>query len=527
MDLLELGKSPISETNPAGEDARFEPEFEELENEIGKLSSPTATAGIDWAKVIKLSQDILEKKSKNLLVASYLCCALLQTESLNGLVKGVRVLRDLLENFWETMFPPVKRMRGRTNAVAWWAERISAGIRDIQTEKWPKEKRDSFLGDLEALDSFLAEKLEDGPILRTMNENISSLIEEEAPPPPPPPPPAPAGEAQAPPAPAPAQETAAPVGKKAPTAAPQPPPAQPQEAVSAEDADKLMRQGLNLLGQAASLFFKQGKISVVPFRINRIAAWLPVESLPLAEGTKTLIPPPDEQVGRLLKGMYQLKNWNDLLSAAESRVAQYLFWIDLSRYVVESLEGLGYPVIGEVVASETFSYVTRLSGIEKLAFADGTPFADEETKEWLRSLARQSGGSSSAGGQVYELVDKELSEAQNLIKENKLPQALTAFREKLNLAPSLRERFIWEVGLCRLLLRVKMPRLVLPYCQELIGYLDTYKIERWEPALALEGLTLVLSGLRLQEEEKRDEKLINSILDRVSVLSPSSAMELM
>ena len=94
MELIELGKNPISESSPAGEDVRFESEYEELENEIVKLSSPSASEGIDWEKVEELAGTILGQKSKNLTVACYLSIALLQNKGLDGFATGVHVLRE-------------------------------------------------------------------------------------------------------------------------------------------------------------------------------------------------------------------------------------------------------------------------------------------------------------------------------------------------------------------------------------------------------------------------------------------------
>jgi len=530
MELSELGKNPISSDKPGGEDVRFEPEYEALENEIQKLSSPTSSEGIDWGKVLTLSQDILGGKSKNLLVACYMCVSLLNAKGLQGFADGVHVLREMLENFWDTMFPPKKRMRGRINAIEWWVEKTDAKIEGLNTEKWPQEKYDRFVKDLNAIDAFLGDNTEDAPILRSLNDRLSSLVEVDVPPPEPPAD-EPAGQPSVE---TPSEET----GSKPPEAAveqaapaPPPPPAapvQPQEADMGEDAGKLVKQGLDTLGKAASQLIKKDTVSAVPFRLNRIVAWLSVENLPPATDGKTLIPPPDEQVVSSLHSLYQTQNWRDLLQAAESRVRQYLFWIDLSRYTAEALEQLRYNDISETVCSETVSYVNRLTGIEKLGFADGTPFADAETKEWLRELAQQQGGADvstgSGGSKVEQFVEQELAEAQKMIKENKLPAALNNFREKLNQASSSRERFIWEIGLCRLLLRAKLPQLVIPYTHKILEMLDTYKIEQWEPALAVEGLTVVLSGLKLQEE-KKDEELIRSIVNRVAAINPARVLD--
>lgn len=522
MDLEELGKKPVTPDNPVGEDVRYDPEFEELENEIAKLSSPVAIDEIDWEKIVRISQGILDQKSKNILVANYLCFALLRTTGLEGLAQGIHVIRDLIETFWEDMFPPIKRMRARRNAFAWWSDKIEAGLAGLETVSWPKAKRDILVEDLNSIDSFLGENIEEAPILRRLNESITGLIAEE----PEPEPEVPAAEGEAAPT---AAETPA-AGAPAAEAAPGAPkaPAPPSEPAGEEDADKLLKQGLEFLAKVAGVYMKTNKSSPISYKLNRIVSWITVNSLPPSDGAKTMIAPPDEQVIGILDGLYQSSNWADLLEAAESRVNTFLFWLDLNRYSAESLEGLGHAQAAEAVATETANYAGRLTGIEKLTFADGTPFAGEETREWLRSFSQtEGGGSSGGGGQTEREVEQYLSEAQKMVKENKLAQALGDFRGKLNHASSLRERLIWETAFCRLLLRSKKAQLVIPYIKEILQTLDNYKLEQWEPLLALEALTVVLSSLRLQDEKSRDEALIEATLNRVSALDPVKALELL
>lgn len=77
MDLLVLGKEPIQPDQPAGQEARYTPEYEQLQAEIDKLSLPSASRGVDWRKVESLASVILAQKSKDLAVASYLTVALI------------------------------------------------------------------------------------------------------------------------------------------------------------------------------------------------------------------------------------------------------------------------------------------------------------------------------------------------------------------------------------------------------------------------------------------------------------------
>lgn len=53
--IINLGKIPIRSKHPEGTDIRFEPEYEEIQIEIDKISSLTQTGATDWNKVNKLS----------------------------------------------------------------------------------------------------------------------------------------------------------------------------------------------------------------------------------------------------------------------------------------------------------------------------------------------------------------------------------------------------------------------------------------------------------------------------------------
>ncbi|HOT01621.1 MAG TPA: type VI secretion system ImpA family N-terminal domain-containing protein [Acidobacteriota bacterium] len=143
-DWKELGRTPVAPGNPAGSDVQDLPAYAALEAEMGKLNSPSAASSIDWSQVARLADDILSRYSKHLLVAGYYSVALLNTDRLRGLARGVRVLRDLLDHFWDTMYPSVRRMRGRKNAVEWWYEKVQAAARNLPREEWSEADRQAF-----------------------------------------------------------------------------------------------------------------------------------------------------------------------------------------------------------------------------------------------------------------------------------------------------------------------------------------------------------------------------------------------
>ncbi|MDH3884537.1 MAG: type VI secretion system ImpA family N-terminal domain-containing protein, partial [Desulfobacterales bacterium] len=174
MEIHSLGKDPIQPDQPAGSDVRYEPEYEQLQAEIDKLSSPSAAGGIDWKKVNDLAVSILDKKCKDLLVASYLAVSQIHMRRIEGLADGLKVLHDLIEHYWDDLFPPKKRMRGRLAAIEWWIEKTVTALKGITSQPVAAGKMDAINHALTQIDSLLAEHLPEPPLLRP----IQRVLEE-------------------------------------------------------------------------------------------------------------------------------------------------------------------------------------------------------------------------------------------------------------------------------------------------------------------------------------------------------------
>ncbi|MCA8944763.1 MAG: type VI secretion system ImpA family N-terminal domain-containing protein [Planctomycetes bacterium] len=123
--MTPLGTDPIPGDKRAGAAARYEPEFEELENEISKLNNP-AGGEIKWPDVASLARTILSQKSKDLLVASYYAYGQLQLLGLQGLLEGIQTINGMCQTFWEDLFPEARRMRARESALDWLIDRVTS-----------------------------------------------------------------------------------------------------------------------------------------------------------------------------------------------------------------------------------------------------------------------------------------------------------------------------------------------------------------------------------------------------------------
>ncbi|MBZ0134866.1 MAG: type VI secretion system ImpA family N-terminal domain-containing protein [Planctomycetes bacterium] len=122
-----LGSDPIPGDKPGGGNARYEPEFEQLETEIAKLGNP-AGGEIRWSDVVSLSRTILTEKSKDLLAGSYFAYGMLQQQGYQGLLEGLKVVNGMCQAHWEGMFPEVRRMKARESALDWLIDRVTAHL---------------------------------------------------------------------------------------------------------------------------------------------------------------------------------------------------------------------------------------------------------------------------------------------------------------------------------------------------------------------------------------------------------------
>jgi len=105
--------APIPGDNPAGEDLRYEPVYDEIKEarrtddllDRGDWDREIKTS--DWDKVIALSVEALTEKTKDLQIAVWLSEALIRKDGFKGLASGLRILTGFLSNFWDHVYPEI------------------------------------------------------------------------------------------------------------------------------------------------------------------------------------------------------------------------------------------------------------------------------------------------------------------------------------------------------------------------------------------------------------------------------------
>ncbi|HLZ18557.1 MAG TPA: type VI secretion system protein TssA [Smithellaceae bacterium] len=113
MDMDAL-MTPVPGDNPAGEDQRYSPVYDEIREARKEVITydpeghPTVEKKAEWNKVITLSLEALTQKTKDLQIAVWLTEALLMTENFEGFNAGLKIINGLLAAYWENLYPSIE-----------------------------------------------------------------------------------------------------------------------------------------------------------------------------------------------------------------------------------------------------------------------------------------------------------------------------------------------------------------------------------------------------------------------------------
>ncbi len=109
--------SPISTENPSGQDIRTDFAPLSLYRQLKQARTTARTverqlvqgteldSKADWKSVYQFSVEILSKQSKDFEVAAWLIEALLRLHGFAGLKEGFKFTHQLVEKFWDTLYP--------------------------------------------------------------------------------------------------------------------------------------------------------------------------------------------------------------------------------------------------------------------------------------------------------------------------------------------------------------------------------------------------------------------------------------
>jgi len=477
QQLAELGTAPISAAQPCGQSARYEPEFEQLEAELAKQESLTPSA-VDWGKVVELSTEILQNKSKDLLVAAYLCRGLMETQRYAGLASGLRVLRDLSQKHWDGLFPELKRMRARATAVSWLAEKTGKQVRDTRPKPNEKDAVTQAAAFLKELDQALVDKMgQDAPGLTDLSRPLKDHLQN--------------------------LETPAAAPKPAAAAAARPAaaaPAEVAEVLNDADAKKVLRQMQELARKVTKYWLSKDVVDARAYRLGRTAGWLTVESAPAATDGQTQIPGPAPEKLKQFETQRQAGQLEALLPELEATLAKAPYWLDGQKLAADVLEAMGErgAAARKAVLRELANFNAAVPGLADLKFLGGKPFAESTTRDWIAEHAAAAGGGQPSGAKrgngEAAPWEAAFDNARAAATAGNVDAAVKQLTDGFNATASAHEQFMWRLALAQLLVQTGHANVAAPLLESLTARIEEFRLREWEPELAVRVYKLLLTA---------------------------------
>ena len=515
-----------------GADVSYDEIFENLKNEVDKLQS---LAGLkpDWGAVASTADEILTDKSKDFRVAVYYAAAKSQLDGLPGLLDGLLLIRELSNAFWEPMYPSLKRPKARGNLMGWYSDLAAPPLEAYRPTSGDGAVATALDEVSRAIDDELRQRLGEAypgmGALRSSIRNLLQNVPKDAPPAAAPPPPAPRPQAQAP-----AAQTAAPTYADVPAATSGGGPGL-ASIVDAGSAASAVSQCALLLARAGDTLRAADPTDPAAYRISRTGFWLEVAASPPAEGGATLVPPPPGGYRERFDALIAAENWLGVLAAADEIASEYILWLDPHRFAANAMDRLGatFSNAKKALLREVGVLLLRVPSLPSLAFNDGTPFADGQTKMWIDAEVKTavgSGSDSAGGASAGGAMDGPTQEARALAASGKLDEAVAVVTKAAATAPSQSERFRGRLALAKLCLDAEQFAVARAQLEGLDKVAEQYRLAEWEPALCADlyaALYRAHRGLNRGEEVPADARQREAAaFDKLCQLDAAAALKL-
>jgi type VI secretion system protein ImpA len=446
-DLL----NPIPGDSPSGTNLRYASVFDKIKE--ARRQDDDAPQGewqrerkvADYKQVIKLAGDTLATQSKDLQLAAWLTEAFLHQEGFSGLQQGLGLIRGLVENFWDTVYPEVEDgdLELRSAPLEWAGTRLDDPVRKapltrggfsyykfkesrtvgseedaaqseqkrasreqaiadgkVTFEEFEKDSAATPTAQYEGWVAALDGSLESIDSLRTLCDErfgnyapsftpLKTALEEVR---------NVAnqilqkrldqeGRHPEPEEPEAESESAFAEGSGS-EAASAAAPARKKKTVAGlepQDLDEVTPR----LAAVARFLRQQDSSSPAPYLLLRGYRWGEMRGYGESPDPLVLIPPSSE-VRQNIKRLSLEANWGEVLEAAEAAMAEPSgrAWLDLQRYVVKAAEEWGYYNISKAVVSELRALLADLPQLPQWTLMDDTPTANAETQTWIRDVVQ-------------------------------------------------------------------------------------------------------------------------------------------
>lgn len=474
---------PIDDSAPTGSDPGYDDDFQQMREEVNKLS------GADTELICQLAEKLLTTSAKDIRVATYYCWAKLHREGERGLADGLELLAGLLERFGAQLHP--QRERSRKAALEWLAS--SRMIDSLSL--YPEVVREEVLNTVGALLQIAHITDPEQDAIRPELGGLYSALESR-------------------------------LQKAGGVDAVVPQNVSDNAPVARSDAPEMSRvtSGQDLLAQARTLteyLREQPDGWLSAHHMMKSVRHDTLQQLPALTGegrTRIEAPKPDQRA--LLKRLYLQQSWSEMLEQADSlfsRGANHL-WLDLQWYIHQALLKLGKDKLAEIIVADLKGLLSRLNGLESLAFSDGTPFADEVTTNWIQQSVTDTVGGWGDEIQPGQTEDDILAlepEAVAVADSDGAEAALSWLQNRPGITTE-RQKWLLRLLMARVAEQYGKNELATHLFSELGAQAGDITLTQWEPGLLFEVRARHLKLLRMKAgRSEADKKRLGPVMEQL------------
>jgi type VI secretion system protein VasJ len=491
---------PLPGDDGIGRDPGYEDAFFAIKDELAKLS------GIDVALIVRSCEQLLKESGKDLRLAAYYAYARLRQDGTAGFTDGLELIAALVDRFGEALLPA--RLEAKKGALDWLAtSRMIDQLASVGDNA-------SFVpADLEramaALNLLVTHTAQWSEAARPNLQPLISRFESH-------------------------------------TQPLQPTPVPLVHAV-AQGVAVPIASSRDLLEQTRTMarYLRDQENGYLPAaRLLRCVRWDTVHDLPPADAqSRTRLPAPRAELRQQFRRLVLQKHWHELLERVEGAFTEDAnhLWFDLQFFQHTALDHAGSPYTEwrDLLRTDFALLLERLNGIERLAYNDGTPFADDTTLDWIarHAVVRDleagetlaplpvSGDENDTSGWVeMEAQARDLFASQGL-------DAAYAWLSGLPGIQSDRQRFLQRWLMARIADHGGKSDIALHLLTDLNEATGRFGLVRWEPALTFEVKHHLLRVLKAALTRKDADKpalsrRVEQLQSELTVLDPARAVAL-
>ncbi|TCW85561.1 type VI secretion system protein TssA [Burkholderia sp. SRS-46] len=502
FDAWDAWMQPLAGDTGVGRDPGYEDLFFELRDETQKLS------GIDDGLIVRSCEQLIKEVGKDLRLAGYYTFARLRQDGPAGLADGLELAAALVDRFGGAVLPA--RAEARKGALEMLATMRVLDLLDSRGAFAPVDLDRA----LAALDVLLACT---GVWPENARPNLQPLVSRFE------------------------QND-----ESSRNADPQPVTSPPATAPAASGAISSTRDLLDQARKMAAWLRDQENGYLPSARLVRSVRWDTLHEIPPADAAgRTRLVPPRGELRQQMKRLVLQKHWHELLERVEGAFmegANHL-WFDLHYFQHVALDHVGAPYNAwrELLRADFALFLERLTGIERLAFNDGTPFADDATLEWIarhavvrdleagETIAPLPVSADSEGDAAGDWPEIE-TQARELAARDGV-EAAFGWLEALPGMKTDRHRYLQRLVMARLADHAGRPDTALALLAELDASSRSLPLMRWEPALVFEVKQQLVRALKAMSNRKDADKpalarRVGELQAELTVLDPARALTL-